>query len=234
MPRPLRKRSSYTPLHTRKRQPVSDTPAKEFPKPPAMEAEKACATPAKAQQTSLTSRQQTSPATFEETSFVRALDAGWEVEVTRGSTKRGHSDSEEPDAAAVADVAMPRSRAKRNAKKLAAREASPAQREQGRVKFRERHTATADESKVVRGSEEDWARRSRNRWKQVELGKATAGYQAYLRQYPVGARPLGFPPTPDADRRDLSRKDFDAHLQVWRRFLHSFDPDDVEIPPGDR
>ena len=53
-------------------------------------------------------------------------------------------------------------------------------------------------------------------------------------RYPVGARPLGFPPTPDADRRDLSRKDFDAHLQVWRRFLHGFDPDDVEIPPGDR
>lgn len=64
---------------------------------------------------------------------------------------------------------------------------------------------------------------------QVELGKQTAGYKAYLAAVPKEARnphrKYGkHPVTPDA-HEEMGKKRWTGLVSAWRRSLHAWDPD---------
>jgi len=61
------------------------------------------------------------------------------------------------------------------------------------------------------------------RQKQIDFGKATAGYREYLRQVPKGKRMRHHPRTPDITA-DVSKRKFHGRVRQWRRALHAWDP----------
>eukprot|EP01065_Artemidia_motanka_P026379 TRINITY_DN3133_c0_g1_i1.p1 TRINITY_DN3133_c0_g1~~TRINITY_DN3133_c0_g1_i1.p1 ORF type:complete len:368 (+),score=138.12 TRINITY_DN3133_c0_g1_i1:82-1104(+) len=69
--------------------------------------------------------------------------------------------------------------------------------------------------------------RQRQRIKQIEIGKMTEGYQNYIDQVPKDQRVEGVhihtPPVSPSVNNFVSKRDFDAMLRTWRRFLHSYD-----------
>ena len=78
------------------------------------------------------------------------------------------------------------------------------------------------------------------RQKQLDMGKATAGYARYVEEVPVHerdpARALGaaghgrrHPRTPDPRRR-VSKRAFDGHVSAWRRALHEWDEAETPMP----
>lgn len=100
-----------------------------------------------------------------------------------------------------------------------------------KVEFIERHLTREPRAEPLAGTDDEWERRSEKRKRQVDLGKGTLGYRNYVAAVPRDQRDESQPPTPDHTTRDLSRKDFEAHLLVWRTFLHKYD--DVTPPLGD-
>lgn len=61
------------------------------------------------------------------------------------------------------------------------------------------------------------------RQKQIDFGKATAGYRAYVQSVPKSKRSKQHPKTPDI-HADVSKRRFDGRLRQWRRALHRWDP----------
>ena len=71
------------------------------------------------------------------------------------------------------------------------------------------------------------------RQKQIDYGKNTVGYDAYVELVPRDRRGLTDPQTPDI-RSSCSRRSWDGQIKKWRRLLHAYDPyADVETPEGD-
>jgi len=71
---------------------------------------------------------------------------------------------------------------------------------------------------------EDNERRLAQRQRQIELGKATVGYQSYVAQVASDQRPPNAPRTPDKQLK-TSKRSWDASVRRWRRQLHIYDPD---------
>lgn len=74
------------------------------------------------------------------------------------------------------------------------------------------------------GDENEWEARFQQREKQIELGKATKGYLAYIKAVPKPNRSQADPQTPDS-REMCSKRQFDGKLHKWRKGLHQYDPD---------
>ena len=72
----------------------------------------------------------------------------------------------------------------------------------------------------------EWEARFQQREKQIELGKATKGYQAYSKAVPREKRTPQDPQTPDS-REMCSKRQFDGKLHKWRKGLHQYDPDSM-------
>ena len=88
------------------------------------------------------------------------------------------------------------------------------------VKPRENINLASPSSKAV--SDSEWEARFQQRERQVEIGKATSGYKAYVSQVPKERRSQNDPSTPDARER-ISKRQFDGKLHKWRQSLHSFE-----------
>ena len=79
-------------------------------------------------------------------------------------------------------------------------------------------------------------KRLEQRRKQIALGKATPGYQRYLRLVPKARRrfdgkvPLD-PMTPRVHQK-CSKRSWDGQVRKWRRLLHQYDPPDAAAEPG--
>jgi hypothetical protein len=72
----------------------------------------------------------------------------------------------------------------------------------------------------------EWEARFQQREKQIELGKATRGYQAYTKAVAKTKRSQADPQTPNS-REMCSKRQFDGKLHKWRKGLHQYDPDVV-------
>lgn len=70
----------------------------------------------------------------------------------------------------------------------------------------------------------EWQARFQQREKQIELGKATKGYQIYSKTVKKEKRTSADPQTPDS-REMCSKRQFDGKLHKWRKGLHQYDPD---------
>jgi hypothetical protein len=70
----------------------------------------------------------------------------------------------------------------------------------------------------------EWQARFQQREKQIELGKATKGYQIYSKSIKKDKRTSSDPQTPDS-REMCSKRQFDGKLHKWRKGLHQYDPD---------
>ena len=62
----------------------------------------------------------------------------------------------------------------------------------------------------------------RQRQKQIDLGKATEGYQNYIEQVPKSQRKFGDPQTPPVNKK-ISKRSFDGLVRIWRKGLHNYD-----------
>lgn len=65
------------------------------------------------------------------------------------------------------------------------------------------------------------------RQKQIDFGKNTLGYAAYLRDIPRHQRSPEDPVTPDKSK-GCSKRAFDGMIKKWRRELHRWDPSEGE------
>ncbi|KAK9812003.1 hypothetical protein WJX73_007923 [Symbiochloris irregularis] len=74
--------------------------------------------------------------------------------------------------------------------------------------------------------EENNPHRLAQRQKQIDYGKNTAGYQAYIQMVPRQKRGLNHPHTPDI-KQAVSKRGFDYQVKKWRRRLHGWDPKTV-------
>ena len=70
----------------------------------------------------------------------------------------------------------------------------------------------------------EWQARFQQREKQIEMGKATKGYQVYTKSVKREKRTPADPQTPDS-REMCSKRQFDGKLHKWRKGLHQYDPD---------
>ena len=73
-------------------------------------------------------------------------------------------------------------------------------------------------------ADSEWEARFMQREKQIELGKATKGYQTYMRTVSKDKRTPQDPQTPNS-REMCSKRQFDGKLHKWRKGLHQYDPD---------
>lgn len=64
------------------------------------------------------------------------------------------------------------------------------------------------------------------RQKQLDYGKNTIGYQAYLSKVPKSNRSRENPVTPDKFVK-YSRRSWDQQVKIWRKKIHEFDPPEV-------
>lgn len=64
------------------------------------------------------------------------------------------------------------------------------------------------------------------RQKQLDYGKNTIGYQAYLTKVPKSNRSRENPVTPDKFVK-YSRRSWDQQVKIWRKKIHEFDPPEV-------
>lgn len=64
------------------------------------------------------------------------------------------------------------------------------------------------------------------RQKQLDYGKNTIGYQAYLTKVPKNSRTRENPVTPDKFVK-YSRRSWDQQVKIWRKKIHEFDPPEV-------
>eukprot|EP01065_Artemidia_motanka_P047952 TRINITY_DN7611_c0_g1_i1.p1 TRINITY_DN7611_c0_g1~~TRINITY_DN7611_c0_g1_i1.p1 ORF type:complete len:374 (+),score=114.13 TRINITY_DN7611_c0_g1_i1:78-1124(+) len=69
--------------------------------------------------------------------------------------------------------------------------------------------------------------RNRQRTKQILIGKSTIGYINYVSVIPPSERVRGqhmdTPPVSPRRNSEISKREFERMLRVWRQFLHSFD-----------
>ena len=72
----------------------------------------------------------------------------------------------------------------------------------------------------------EWEARFQQREKQIELGKATKGYQLYVKSIRKDKRTPSDPQTPDS-REMCSKRQFDGKLHKWRKGLHQYDPENM-------
>ena len=67
--------------------------------------------------------------------------------------------------------------------------------------------------------------RLQQRQRQLDLGKNTIGYAAYIKAVPKESRERNnpaHPMTPDTGRK-VSKRAFDGYVRAWRRALHQWD-----------
>ncbi|CAH0555688.1 unnamed protein product [Brassicogethes aeneus] len=67
----------------------------------------------------------------------------------------------------------------------------------------------------------------KRRQKQIDFGKNTLGYEAYLEMVPRGSRSSEDPQTPNKNVK-YSRRAWDGLIKQWRVRLHKYDPADNE------
>ena len=72
----------------------------------------------------------------------------------------------------------------------------------------------------------------KRRQKQIDFGKNTTGYQAYLKAVPKFKRMRGDPQTPNKFIK-YSRRSWDAQIRLWRRKLHIYDPPQTKFTEGE-
>lgn len=70
-------------------------------------------------------------------------------------------------------------------------------------------------------------RRLAQRQKQIEYGKATPGYQDYVKQVAKSKRKREDPKTPNK-YQVCSKRSWDGQVRKWRRMLHFYDPADLK------
>jgi hypothetical protein len=70
-------------------------------------------------------------------------------------------------------------------------------------------------------------RRLAQRQKQIEYGKATPGYQDYMKQIAKTKRKREDPKTPNK-YQVCSKRSWDGQVRKWRRMLHVYDPADLK------
>lgn len=70
-------------------------------------------------------------------------------------------------------------------------------------------------------------RRLAQRQKQIEYGKATAGYKDYSKQIAKSKRKREDPKTPNK-YQVCSKRSWDGQIRKWRRMLHFYDPADLK------
>jgi len=95
----------------------------------------------------------------------------------------------------------------------------------------ESEEATADSKMIILGwkakkkikEKELDAKRLAARQKQLDIGKNTPGYQAYLDHKPKIERMKADPKTPDKNQK-CSKRSWDGQVRKWRRQLHFYDP----------
>eukprot|EP00744_Colponema_vietnamica_P002094 GILI01003367.1.p1 GENE.GILI01003367.1~~GILI01003367.1.p1 ORF type:complete len:457 (-),score=77.79 GILI01003367.1:485-1756(-) len=65
------------------------------------------------------------------------------------------------------------------------------------------------------------------RQKQVNIGKATVGYQTYINSVPIAGRVVGNPHHPATPVTDglCAKRAFDRLVREWRKALHGWDPE---------
>lgn len=85
--------------------------------------------------------------------------------------------------------------------------------------------ASTDEliSKLTSVLRETDPRRLEQRQKQIDYGKNTVGYQAYLTAIPKNKRRRENPKTPNK-HQSCSKRSWDGQIRKWRRSLHLYDP----------
>ena len=69
------------------------------------------------------------------------------------------------------------------------------------------------------------ARRLSQRQKQLDMGKATTGYQRYLAAVPRHLRIEPLHPKTPQPRKQCSKRSWDGQVRKWRRALHLWDPE---------
>jgi len=86
-----------------------------------------------------------------------------------------------------------------------------------------------DEPPIQKAAHEDSARRLETRQRQIDIGKATAGYQNYSKIVPKERRKRTDPWTPNKNQV-CSKRSWDGQIRKWRRELHQWDPPGTPAP----
>jgi len=86
-----------------------------------------------------------------------------------------------------------------------------------------------DEPPIQKAAHEDSARRLETRQRQIDIGKATAGYQNYSKMVPKERRKRTDPWTPNKNQV-CSKRSWDGQIRKWRRELHQWDPPGTPAP----
>jgi len=85
------------------------------------------------------------------------------------------------------------------------------------------------EPPIQKAAHEDSARRLETRQRQIDIGKATAGYQNYSKIVPKERRKRTDPWTPNKNQV-CSKRSWDGQIRKWRRELHQWDPPGTPAP----
>lgn len=105
------------------------------------------------------------------------------------------------------------------------------------VKLREQSLLAEPQTfqeRVKKGIETD-PRRLEQRQKQIDFGKNTPGYAAYIKAVPRKERLHDDDrhPTTPKKHQECSKRSFDGQIKKWRRLLHVWDPNaDIKLTAG--
>lgn len=75
--------------------------------------------------------------------------------------------------------------------------------------------------------------RTKQRQKQIALGKSTDGYKRFIAAVPRQKRTKEHPRTPTV-QKECSKRSWDGLVRQWRRLLHDFDAKNAAEKSGDK